>query len=163
MRGDVEPLEATHDPEYQRVPVEELLVVEPDHVVIVDVVPEMLVSHVLVGAVGCAAQPAHRPAEGGIVPAAFEDEIVAAFVNQVGGDGHCVREKQCCRRIDDPGIGKQAREPRNIPCDGVQQRAAVHQQARRFPKQRNDRWHGLLTRTDFVDFSCTLSRIVLLA
>ena len=95
--------------------------------------------------------------------AAPENEIVSALVDQVGGDYHCVREKQGCRRIYAPGFGKQAGEAGNIRRDGVQQRAAVHEHAFWFPEQRDDRRHEPLTKTEFVGFSCTLSRIVLLA
>ena len=87
----------------------------------------MLVAHVLVGAVGRAAQPAHRAAEGCIVTAASEDEVVSAFVDQVRGDRHCVREEQGCRGIHAPGFGKQAGEAGDIRRHGVQQRAAVHE------------------------------------
>ena len=129
VRGNVEPLQRPDGPEDERVALEKLLVFEPDHVVVVDVVPEVLVTHVFVSAVGRAAQPAHRAAEGRIVSAAAKHEIVPALMDQVGGDDHRVCQQHRGQGVHGPGFVEQAGEARDITCDGVDDRAATHEQA----------------------------------
>ena len=64
---NVEPLQALRTSSARRMLLEEAIVVEPDDVVVVDVVAEVLVAHVLVGAVRGAADPAHEFAEACVV------------------------------------------------------------------------------------------------
>ena len=150
VSGNVEPFKSAHDFQDQRVSLEKTVVLEPNDVVVIDVVAKMLVSHVLVRAVGRTAQPAHRTTEGRIVTAAFEHEVMSALVNQVRGDGHRVCQQQGRHSVHQPRAVKQPRKARDITGDRVKQRTTVHEQAFRFFKQRNDRRHGPLTSTDSI-------------
>ncbi len=120
MGRDVEPFETPDEPQDQRVLLEEFVILEPDDVVVVDVMPEVLVSHVFVGAVGSAAQPAHRAPERRIVTAAFEHQVVSALVNQVRGNRHRVCQQQGRHAVHNPGFVEQACETGDVADDGVQ-------------------------------------------
>ena len=74
-----------------RMLLEPLLVLEPDDIIVIDMMPEVFVTHVLVGAIGCTANPAQDSAESGVVTLALEHQIVATLVNHVGGNNHPVR------------------------------------------------------------------------
>ena len=80
MRGDVEELQHLRDAEHDRVFAEESVVVEPDDVVDVDVVAEVLVADVFERSVRGTADPRHGTAESGVQIVRSEYRAVTEFV-----------------------------------------------------------------------------------
>ncbi len=103
---NIKPFQELAQRENFRVIGKEFFVVEPDHIIIVYVMPKMLVTNVLVGTISGSAQPGQKAAERRIVTDTLEYEIVAAFVNQVGGNGHGMGQQQSCADIHKHTVGK---------------------------------------------------------
>ncbi len=129
VRRDIEPLEQARDAQHAGMIGEELLIVEPDDIVVVDVVPEVFVAHVLVSAVGCAADPAQETTEISVMSNAPENEVVAALMDHVRGDGHAVGQQQGCQDVHEPVRRKQADPAQHIGEQRVQDRPTVPAQA----------------------------------
>ena len=104
---------------------EKFIVLKPDNVIIVHMVPKMLVAHVFVGAIGSTAQPTHETAQRGIVPRFPENEIVAAFVDQVSRDHHAVRKSQRRDCVHKPVRYKQPDKAKYIQRDRIDHGKAI--------------------------------------
>ncbi len=89
---NIEPLQKLAKAQYYWVVSEEFLVIKPDDIVIVDMMPEVLVTNVFISAISGPAQPGQKPTERRIVTDTSENEIVATFVNHVGSYRHSVRQ-----------------------------------------------------------------------
>ena len=87
--------------------------------------PEVFVAHVFVGAIGSTAEPAQYTAESSVVTLAFEHEIVAAFMNQVGGNCHRVCQQKRRDQVDGPKRAKQADNSEHIGANDIQESDAV--------------------------------------
>src|SRR5690606_20884243 len=72
VRGNIEPLQHPCHAKGQRVLEEKLLVVEPDDIVVIDMMAHMFVADVCERAVGSSANPGERASEVFVVPHAPE-------------------------------------------------------------------------------------------
>ena len=81
--GNVEPLEEFDEARKNGVSLEESFVVEANDIIVVDMVPKMLVTHVLIGAVRRATKPAQEFAELGIVLMVGDGKIFVTPIEQV--------------------------------------------------------------------------------
>jgi hypothetical protein len=130
--GNVEPFQQLDQLRQPRVPRDESFVHEPDRVVVIHVVAEVLVADVLEGAVGGAADPVQEPAEPRIGVVAAEHGVVAALVDQVGADRHRVAQQQHGAGVDPRIAAEQSGEAQRVAADPIQQGAAVVPEALRF-------------------------------
>ena len=142
---------------------EETVVVEPHDVVIVDVVAEVLVPHVLVGAIRRTTHPTHDVAESRVVPRRIEHHVVAAFVDHVRGDDHAVRQRQRRDEIHCPVRMEQTGEPERPHRQRVEAGAAVVQEPVGILEERISHVQGRLSDGKDRYAFCTLQRYVLLA
>ncbi len=104
---------------------EVFLIIKPDDIVIIDMVPKVLVAHILVGAVRRATDPAHEPAEARIVMTALKDQIVTALVNQIRGNRHGMGKQQRRQQIDNPRRRKEPGDTKRIADDHVRRGCSI--------------------------------------
>ena len=71
------------------------LVIEPNHIVVIDMVAEMFVSNIFKLAVAGSADPAQRFSELRIVMVLFEHGVVCAFMDKICRNDHAVTQQQC--------------------------------------------------------------------
>ena len=110
MRRDVRPLEHADHARQQRVSLEKGVVVKPDDIRVVDMMPEVLVSNVLVRSVRRAAKPAHEPSEQRVVTCLSKNKVVTTFMNQVGRNHHAMGQQDGRQQVDGPARCKQSDE-----------------------------------------------------
>src|SRR5678815_1258662 len=101
------------------------LVIEPCDIGDIDMMTEMLVADVLKCSVGGAAQPGQSPPQSRVVAGIPENEVVGAFMNQVRGDGHRVRQQNCRSHVDGPVAVKQTCKAHGIANRGIGQSTSV--------------------------------------
>ena len=136
VRRNIEPFQRPGQPQRERMPREPLVVLEPDDIVVVDMMAEVLVAHVFVGAIGGPAEPAHQAAQPGVMLAPAEDQVMAALVYQVCGNHHRMCEQQCGNDVDRPRSMKEPGESEDIAGYGISNRQAVVDLTLRFPEYR---------------------------
>ena len=115
VSGNIKPLEKSCDAYAERVICKEFFIVEPDNIIIIDMMSKMFVAYVLVGSIGRPAQPAQHSPQLRVVAYAFENQVVPALMNHIGSDYHSVRQEQDRQQVGQPEILKQA-DPANDVC-----------------------------------------------
>ena len=106
-------------------PFEKRVILEPDDVVIIDMMTKVLVAYVLVGAIRRTTKPGHEAPEHGVVAGFPEYQVVAAFVNQVRRNKHAVREGQSRDPVQNPAGSEQSRETQRVQGDRVDDGKAI--------------------------------------
>ena len=85
---------------------EETLVIKPHHVVILDVMPEVLGADVLHRAVAGSADPSQPTGELVVMPIHRENGVMGALVDHVSRNDHAVAQQQNAGNKTCPAAGK---------------------------------------------------------
>ena len=72
---------------------EERFVVKPNHVIVVNMMPEVFVAHILEATIARATYPAQQLAELGVASIDLKYGVVGTFVDEIGGNDHTVAEQ----------------------------------------------------------------------
>ena len=94
VRRDKAPFKEDRDAVYKRVLSKKAFIIKPHHVVVLDVMPEVLGTNVFHRAVAGPANPPEPTRQLIVVPIHRENGVVGALMDHIGGNNHAVAEKQ---------------------------------------------------------------------
>ena len=113
---------------------QKVLIDEPDRIIVIHMMPEMLVTDVFEGAVGSTADPVQKTPKMRIRIVVPEHGIVAAFVDHISADGHRMPQQKCGTCIDPQIAAEQAVQAQYVTTHAVQERRPVKEHAPGFVK-----------------------------
>ena len=91
VRRNVKPLENLGEFQGLGMLCEKPLIIEPDNIIVIDVVSKMLVTNIFIGAVRRTANPGEKAPQRRVVPDFSKYQIVPTLVDHVSRDSHRMR------------------------------------------------------------------------